>query len=153
MAETIYLNDQYVELGKELLFFRNNLTQDRLTRIFSEVTLFDFVVLEHLWPELIHEDVRPEREIYLQDMTDIFERDIHEISKLVQALRDNGLVRWEQGENGTYVRMSQSGYESFHSQQLAIRSYFKKVISKVGLERFREMMDIMEEMENILNET
>lgn len=152
MAETIYTNDQYVELGKELLFFRNNLTQDRLTRLFSEISLFNFVILEHLWPDLVHTDTCPENEIYLQDMTDIFERDIHEISKLVQALRDDGLVLWKQGENGTYVQMSPSGYERFRSQQLTIRSYFKKVITKVGLERFREMMDIMEEMENILNE-
>ncbi len=142
-----------MKLANETVIFREEINTDRLEVAFSDISPLEYVVLRSLWPQLEECEECPKNQIYLQQ---IQEKQIHvpmnRISAMVEKLKNKGLVKWEIGSSGTYIQMSEAGFERFQKQQLTMLKFFDEVVEKMGREKLDEMFEYMKECRSAMRE-
>ena len=152
MSELKRPTPELINLANDVLSVRNEINADKLSSLFSEVTLIQYNLLKRIWSELPTCTECPKTKITLQEMQAKSDLPMNRISQAVTGLNDAGLVSWERGKNGTYITLTSGGYDRFRKQEQMLLSYLDNVIDIIGMERFKEILAAMGELESALNQ-
>ena len=143
---------ELINLANDVLSVRNEINADKLNNLFSVVTLIQYGHLKRIWPELPTCTECPKSKITLQEMQAESELPMNHISKAVERLNNAGLVSWKRNESGTYITLTDGGFERFKKQERILLSYLDNVIDIIGMDRFKEILQATEELESALNQ-
>lgn len=123
-----------------------------IQKLFHKVSVLDYAVMWFIANKAEKADIN--QKFYLKDMAESSGLPMHIITEMVRKLRDKGLVEWTHdgnGENGTYVKITELGVSSVTAQRDILQDYNKNVIEKFGMERFLNLIREMSEFEEIMN--
>lgn len=146
-------NGDLTTLTNEMTYLRYSMNRDYLQKVFCKIPVADYLIMMMLTRRMgLHE---PEAKIYLSEISDEMRQPIQKVSKIVQNLRDKGLVYWKhdgKGEQGTYIVLSEAGMEAIKEQQQILKEYYKRVIERLGHDRFVEILEMIKELETIMDD-
>lgn len=146
-------NGDLTTLTNEMTYLRYSMNRDYLQKVFCKIPVADYLIMMMLTRRMgLHE---PEAKIYLSEISDEMRQPIQKVSKIVQNLRDKGLVYWKhdgKGEQGTYIVLSEAGMEAIKEQQQILKEYYKRVIERLGHDRFVEILEMIKELEIIMDD-
>lgn len=142
-------NVDALELGNELMLRRYLFNKARASRGINEA---EYIVLR------IVNEAGSEQEIYggktyLKDLSEKIELSIHQTSKLISRLNGQGLVKWSHdgdGNEGTYVTITEHGMKLLEQQQDVFREYYGNVIEKFGRANMIELLNLMKQLETVM---
>lgn len=144
---------QYIELGNEIIRLRNNLGNESLRQLFSIIPLPDYLVLMILMRNLeLHQE---DKKVYLKEITAELKMQMPAVSTMVQRLQNAGFVIWKHdgtGTEGTYITLSEHGRDLVERQREILADYFEKVVSRLGIDRTKEIMSSMKELQDVMDE-
>lgn len=78
----------------------------------------------------------------------------NELTYIVGALKERGLVLWSHdgnGSEGTYVTITELGKKKMEKQEKYLKKYYGNVIRKFGKEKLIQLIELMKDLENIMN--
>ena len=152
MTEKIH-QEELMDLANRMIQLRYSMDSDHLGLVFSEVSMADYMILAKLARKMNLHD--PDKKVYLREISSEMNLSITMVSKLVQQLQNEGYVYWkhdEDGSNGTYIYLSETGEELMGKQQQILNRYFKNIIERIGYDRFVQVLDLMGRLEVIMEE-
>lgn len=145
--------EELLELGNQMIHLRSIMAKDHLHMIFSEVSFIDYNLILGIWPMLQTNMDAECNPVYLQQIAESSNLEMNQVSKMVKVLSERGLVLWERGETGTYIKIESYGKEKMRKQQEILLEYFTHVITQIGEARFREFIKILNDVETVMERT
>lgn len=146
-------SEHIASLADEMAHVKANISRENMENIFSEMTPMEYSIITALCKRMgLH---KPDEKIYLSEIAEEMNIPIQQVSKLAGTLSDRGIVIWKhdgRGENGTYIILSDSGKELYARQRKLLHRYYISVMSKLGEERFVEILSAMKELEKAMNQ-
>ncbi len=140
---------ELLELGERMISLRFSMDSDRMTAIFREMSIPDYLTLSTMARRMrIHE---PEIKVYLSEISKEMNLPINRVSSMVQNLQNKGYVYWEHDSRGTYIYLSETGRKAMYTQQKALQTFFENVISRMGKEAFVECLEQMELLDEMMD--
>ncbi len=141
------------DLSSELTYHRYMFNQVQITTFFKEISVPEYIAL-HCISGSISKNGAGAGKTYLKDIANELHLSIPKTSKMIGELRDKGLISWGHdgnGEDGTYVAITQSGAELMKRQESTLRDYYGRVIEKFGEEKLVSLFGLMKELENVMD--
>lgn len=96
----------------------------------------------------------PNGRTYLQDLADNMQVSVRQVSKLVESLRDRGLVKWAHdgnGDEGTYVVITDAGRRLMTGKEQALKDYYSRVVEAYGCDELCQLLGMMQRLETVMN--
>lgn len=148
MAE-IKKQEDIIQLGRTLLKLRFTMEADYLKRIFQDMSFLDYEMLSLLVKRM---NFHTADKIYLSEISKELDVPIQRASAMARNLQGKGFVYWTHDHcgNGTYIRLSELGKETLQAQQQRLFQFFSAVLNRIGVDEFREILQKMEELEDIM---
>lgn len=134
----------------EMIFQQYYMGRDRVHVIFEKSSMKEYIALKEI--EHVQEQ---DGKIYLKELSNKMELEMHIISKIIGQLRDNGYVIWKHdgsGEQGTYVTMTELGKRFLEEQENLIGSYYEKVIEHFGIEDTKLLINMLKRLKSVMQE-
>lgn len=152
MAERLQ-QEEMMDLGNRLMHLRYSMDSDHLGLVFSEITLPDYMILLKFARQMgIY---KLETKIYLKEICGELNLPMTRVSRMVQNLQNKGYVYWqhdEDGSEGTYIYLSETGAEQMKRQQKILEEYFSHIVERIGFDRFSQVLDLMDRLETVMEE-
>ena len=123
-----------------------------IQKLFHKVSVLDYAIMWFFANKV--EQADESQKFYLKDLSESSGVPIHIITEMVRQLREKGLVIWKHdgnGENGTYIQVTEMGIQSVTEQRDILKHFQKNVIEKFGSERFLNLLREMAAFEEIMN--
>ena len=144
--------EELTRVGLEWLEQNYIASRDFFPKIFTEVSLNDYLTLSHLTEKLnLHED-----RVYLKDISQKLGLPMTDVSPRVQRLTDRGLVNWKHDKNNTYITITDIGITAMKKQQERLVDFIEASVVNFGYERFVELAKLRgalnDTMEDIVTE-
>jgi len=118
-----------------------------------EISVQDYIVM-HIIMETNSNNSIYEGRTYLRDIAEKMNITIRHISKLVNELKEKGLVKWMHegdGSNGTFVEITDEGRKLFEKERVRLEKFYGNVIEKFGFDNLRHMLNLMKQFETIVS--
>ena len=93
--------------------------------------------------------------IYLKDMVREMNLPLPKVTAIARSLQNKGLVTWTHdgnGEEGTYIMLTELAVSSVRTRRQTLRSYHQRVVSAFGEERFLHLIGEIAQLEEILKQ-
>lgn len=93
--------------------------------------------------------------IYLKDMVREMNLPLPKVTAIARSLQNKGLVTWTHdgnGEEGTYIMLTELAVSSVRTRRQTLRSYHQRVVSVFGEERFLHLIGEIAQLEEILRQ-
>lgn len=145
--------EELMDLGNRLMHLRYSMDSDHLGLVFSEITLPDYMILMKFARKM--GVYKLETKIYLKEICAELNLPMTRVSKMVQNLQGKGYVYWqhdEDGSQGTYIYLSETGAEQMRRQQRILEDYFSHIVNRIGADKVSQVLDLMERLENVMEE-
>lgn len=143
----------------EIRNFTNELTyrgylmsKGKIQELFHKVTLQEYIALYHIESERENYTENNGR-VYLKDLSEKMELTVRQTSKMVEKLKDRGLVLWSfdgTGSEGTYVTVTETGQKLFLEQETVLKKYYGKVLYKFGKDNLIMLIKMMKQLDNLM---
>lgn len=94
------------------------------------------------------------KKMYLSDISEKLDLPLAKVSKIVKELQERGLVIWEHdgnGEDGTYVLMTERGVQAAQERKKTMERIYHNVIQQFGEIRFAALIKELSELDEIMN--
>lgn len=144
--------EQIQEMGNQWMKMQFVTRERHFGQLFSEVPVFYYIALLSLQNRL---GMGKEQErLYLRQICEELDMPITRVSKMVQGMQDKGYVYWNhdnEGATGTYITLSELGYEALEKQQQKISNFFDKAISEYGEERFSKLIEMRSDFNDTMD--
>ncbi len=150
MTELKRNREELIKHITKMLFTRNEMRMDKFNKLFSEISLVQFNLMKDIWPELLYCETCPETAVTLQELESRKNLPINRISQAVEQLNNAGLVSWERGEVGTFIKVKEAGFESFKKQEKHLLEFLDKLFDSIGIDRFNDIINGMNELEDAI---
>ncbi len=150
MNKTVVPREVLIKNADAILHAHEDILKDKMDALFTKLNLLDCRNLKKIWPEIATSAEMPTNKVYLQSLQETFDQPMSRISVMVEKMQNNGLVIWERGESGTYIRLTSRAFELYHQQQDILLSYVERVMVKIGKERLQEILAALAELEGAL---
>lgn len=124
-----------------------------IRKLFHKVSVLDYAIMWFLADKA--EGADGKRKFYLKELSESSGIHMHIITEMVRQLRDKGLVEWKHdgsGENGTYIRITETGLQAVTEQCDILKKFHNNVIGRFGSERFIKLLNEMSAFEDIMSE-
>ena len=145
--------EELMDVGNRLMHLRYSIDSDHLELVFSEITLPDYMILLRFARRLgIY---KLETKIYLKEICAEMNLPMTRVSRMVQNLQNKGYVYWqhdEDGSEGTYIYLSETGAEKTRQQQKILEDYFSHIVKRIGHDKMIQVLDLMEKLEGVMEE-
>ena len=145
--------EELMDVGNRLMHLRYSIDSDHLELVFSEITLPDYMILLRFARRLgIY---KLETKIYLKEICAEMNLPMTQVSRMVQNLQSKGYVYWqhdEDGSEGTYIYLSETGAEKMRQQQKILEDYFSHIVKRIGHDKMIQVLDLMEKLEGVMEE-
>lgn len=151
MNKTVVSREELIKNADAILHAHEDVLKDKIDSLFTVMSLRDCSLCRKVWPEINSLEQAPKNKVYLQTLQETFGLPMSKVSRTVDLMQNNGLVVWERGESGTYIRMTAKGFDRYHAQQDIILSYIERVIARLGTDRLNEILSALAELEGALN--
>ena len=138
---------------KYLLNKDNMPNRDNVRKFFQKLTKPEYIAL-HIIKETEEKADIYSGKTYLKELSEKMQLHIRQISKMVAALRDRGLLTWAHdgdGSEGTYVTITESGKKLLAEEEAVLKSYYGKVIEKFGKENMIQLLQLMKQLETVMS--
>lgn len=142
-----------IDLANELIYRRYLMQNNRLLQSRKGLSTSEYVALHTIAQTAQKESIYAGR-TYLKDLADKMQRSIHQISKIIGELKDKGLVTWAHdgnGNDGTYVTITDSGTTRMKNQEETLRVYYTRVIEKYGRENMIQLLQMMKQLDTVMS--
>lgn len=150
------LHNDIASLANDITYHSYNISKLSVQKLFDKMTAADYVALCMLLREPDDADEpQAERKIYLASIADTLKISMAKVSRLVRTLQERGLVVWKHdgnGEDGTYIILTDKGLHSAEEQQEKLKHFYADVIEKFGKDRFVVLLAQLKELEDIMSE-
>lgn len=93
--------------------------------------------------------------IYLKDMVREMNLPLPKVTAIARSLQNKGLVTWTHdgnGEEGTYILLTELAVSSVRTRRQALHSYHQRVVSAFGEDRFLHLIGEIARLEEILQQ-
>ena len=140
------------DLIHEFIYHKYLINGERMLQHFRDLNTPEYIAL-HVIQRIAEDHLNDGDRVYLKDISEDMELPISRMSEIAGKLRDKGLIIWEHdgdGNDGTYVRITDSGYELVRSQDKKLRNYYGKVIEEYGEENMIELLKMMKRLEKVI---
>lgn len=138
------------KLAYELTYHRFLLNRVKSSALFCNLSMPEYIALHRIYRT---SDKQKEEKLYLSELCVNMNMSIHQVSKMVKALKEKGLVNWlhdGDGDDGTYITITHSGEEAMHTQSEMLKDYYGRVIERFGYDRLEALMSEMEALDEVL---
>lgn len=98
---------------------------------------------------------RGSEKIYLKDMVREMNLPLPKVTAIARSLQNEGLVTWTHdgnGEEGTYIMLTELAVSSVLTRRQALHSYHQRVVNAFGEERFLHLIGEIAQLEGILQQ-
>ncbi|MGN0465412.1 MAG: hypothetical protein ACI4F9_03560 [Lachnospiraceae bacterium] len=136
----------------ELTYRRYLMNKGKIQELFCKITLQEYIALYTITSEREKSSNNKGR-TYLKDLSQKMELTMRQTSKMVEKLKDRGLVLWSYdgtGSEGTYVIVTQTGEKLFQEQEMILRECYGNVIKKFGKENLILLLKMMKQLDNLI---
>lgn len=148
--------EQLIEMGNDWLKMQFVTGEEHLSKLFSEISTYDYIALLLLQRRMGLGDDR----IYLKEISEELDMPMAKVSKIVQRMQNRGFVYWTHDASdrpGTFITLSEIGREALKNQEEKIAVFFENAITKYGAEDFIKLMELRKRfndtMEEVLSES
>ena len=132
----------------ELTYRRYLMNKGKIQELFRKMTLQEYIALYTIESERENSPNNNGR-TYLKDLSEKMQLTIRQTSKMVEKLKDRGLVLWSyegSGSEGTYVTVTETGQKLFKGQEMILRECYGKVINKFGKDNLIMLLKMMKQL-------
>ncbi len=139
-------------LSHELTYRRYLMNYGQARLFFQKITVPEYLAL-HFMNEAAQEEASGRT--YLQDIANQMQRPVRQISRVVKALRDRGLLTWSHdgdGSAGTYVTITDAGLQMLQEEETVLKNYYSQVIEHYGRDNFVQLLQLMRQLESVMEE-
>ena len=108
-----------------------------------------------IWLLSKHTQDTGSEKIYLKDMVRELNLPLPKVTAIARSLQSKGLVRWTHdgnGEEGTYIRLTETALTSVQARRQTLRRYHQQVVAAFGEERFLHLLGEIAQLEEILRQ-
>ncbi len=144
------LNPNENDLIHEFIYHKYLINGERMIGHFRDLNTPEYIAM-HIIEEFFH--INGEDKVYLRDIAERMELPLAKVSSIARKLSDKGLIVWEHegdGDNGTYVKITEAGRDLVTSQDRKLREYYSKVIEKYGEAEIRQLLQMMKKLEKVI---
>lgn len=147
------MHREMTELSSELTYHRYLLNQGQMANLFREISVPEYIALHRISGSIFKNGNGSER-TYLKEIAEELHLSIPKTSKIVSELRDKGMISWGHdgnGENGTYVTITESGGALMQCQEERLKEYYGRVIERFGEEKLVTLFGLLKELERVMD--
>lgn len=140
-------------LSTELTYRRYLMNKDQVKNFFKELSISEYIALHNIAENSENADIYSGR-TYLKELADKMQLSIRQVSKMVERLRDRGMLLWSHdgnGSEGTYVTITDLGTKTMRQQEEVLKEYYGRVIEKFGKENLIQMLQLMKQLETVMS--
>lgn len=141
------------KLSNELAYQTYIMNRDQIWKHLSSLSMREYIVLNRISDLGQTSEIYPGK-IYLKELAENMRLTIRQTSKMASNLRDRGLITWSHdgnGNEGTYLSLTDSGQKLMEENQKMIKDYFGRVIEKFGNENLVELLQLMKQLDAIMH--
>lgn len=140
------------KLSNELMYRRYLMNKGKIQELFQKMTLQEYIALYMISPE---SECSPDREgkTYLKDLSEKMQLTVRQTSKVMERLRDRGLILWSydgNGSQGTYVTITETGKKLYLEQETILKDCYGKVIENFGKENLVLLLKLMKQLDTLV---
>jgi len=150
MGQTVDIAELTHELTYHKYLMNNG---QQIGRFFKKLSIPEYLAL-HMIEEAGQESSIYSGRTYLKDIADKMQRTIREISKMIKALQERGLVVWSHdgdGAEGTYVTITESGRNLLDEEKEILRGFYGRVIQSYGRDNLIRLLQLMKQLETTMS--
>ena len=139
-------------LINELIRIRRSMGSGQFKLNFADMSMSEYLMLREIADA--DEDGLYEGKTYLKDLSSALSQTIRKTAKTVRKLRDRGLLFWEHdgdGEDGTYVLITEDGRRLLESREEQVRDFFSRVVDNFGREDTKKLLHMLKEFETVMS--
>jgi tRNA (guanine37-N1)-methyltransferase len=140
-------------LSNELIYRRFMLiNNNELSHFFSEMTIPEYIALNLILKNEKNDPIYGGK-TYLSDLAESLHRPMRYVSKLSRTLQDKGLVIWKHdgdGEQGTYVMITDDGKALIEKHQKTTQAFYTHVVEKFGQQNMIKLLDLMKQLDTVI---
>ncbi|MDO4616916.1 MAG: hypothetical protein Q4B03_05610 [Lachnospiraceae bacterium] len=151
MSKPVMTREELIKHADAMLLSHENVLKDKIDALYTKMSVMDCRFFRKIWPNVINMEEVPSDKIYLQTIQADSGQPMSRVSRQIERLQNNGLVLWERGESGTYIQMSNKGFDLYQEQMDILLNYIERVIDKLGEERMKQIIKAIAELESALN--
>lgn len=141
-------------LANEITYRKYLLEKVNVKKLFSGISVLDYNAMQAILRFNEKKENVTDR-IYLRELSEELKIPISRVSQMIGRLQENGMVRWKhegKGEQGTYIEITDRGVEAVKKQQDILKSFYGTVVTRYGIDKFVQMLDMVTELENIMTD-
>lgn len=141
-------------LANEITYRKYLLEKVNVKKLFSGISVLDYNAMQAIL-RFNEKKKNVTDRIYLRELSEELKIPISRVSQMIGRLQENGMVRWKhegKGEQGTYIEITDRGVEAVKKQQDILKSFYGTVVTRYGIDKFVQMLDMVTELENIMTD-
>ena len=134
-------------IANEAIFLSYRFNHLNIGRFFGEMSVMDYTAV---W---IMSKKHGEKKVYLTDIAAELNMPLATVTKLAKSLTAKGLVTWTHdgnGEDGTYLQITERGTNIAAKQQQKLKDFYETVIEKFGRDNFVEWLTATSELTDVM---
>lgn len=150
----LILEKDLTTLANEITYRKYLLEKVNVKKLFSGISVLDYNAMQAILRFNEKKENVTDR-IYLRELSEELKIPISRVSQMIGRLQENGMVRWKhegKGEQGTYIEITDRGVEAVKKQQDILKSFYGTVVTRYGIDKFVQMLDMVTELENIMTD-
>lgn len=141
-------------LANEITYRKYLLEKVNVKKLFSGISVLDYNAMQAILRFNEKKENVSDR-IYLRELSEELKIPISKVSQMIGRLQENGMVRWKhegKGEQGTYIEITDRGVKAVRKQQDILKSFYGTVVTRYGVDKFVQMLDMVTELEDIMTD-
>lgn len=139
-------------LSHELTYRRYLMNNSHIRSFFQKISMPEYLALYYInEAEQANDDGRT----YLKDIADQMQRPVRQISRVVKALQERGLLSWSHdgdGSEGTYVTLTEAGRNVLKEEEGVLKEYYGRLVVRFGRDNFIQLLQLMKQLETAAGE-
>lgn len=150
--ETMPETNDIRKLSNELTYRRYLMNKGKIQELFQKMTLQEYIALYTIMSKA-ESCPNTEGKIYLKDLSEKMQLTVRQTSKVMEKLRDRGLISWSydgNGSQGTYVTITETGKTLYLEQESILRECYGKVIGKFGKDNLILLLKLMQQLDTLM---
>lgn len=147
------MEKEYAAMVNDYIYQQYEMERNHIHDIFKKTSMTEYIALKQI--ERQSKENSEEGKTYLKDLSKSMNMNMRLVSDIAGRLKDTGYILWKHdgdGENGTYILITEAGIRFLEEQDEKIDAYFEKVIKKYGMRRMGEFLAMFKDLQRVMNE-
>lgn len=145
-------NSEIGKLSHDFTYYRYLMNRGQMREAFRKISIPEYIALHRIAVNQ-KEGINSDGRTYLKDLAEKMQLNIHQTSRMIRKLQEQGLVYWSHdgnGSEGTYVIITETGQKLLEEQEVVLKKYYGRVIGKFGKENLIQLLQLMRDLEQVM---